>query len=296
MSTPMRGTRCSTPRRAHKNSREGGNAAGNRSTRNADIVLVKNSSGSDVARFGVLGISGVIFTPTDSLATFQDQVAVTGVTPTTASHVGKFVVLLDPIANGKVGRGWIAGVCQVQVDVTDTAHKFCDVRNSDRAKLVSSASGSARIIYSESGTGTKWCVVRIGDGESATASTIRMGQFTGAWSNQPPDNIKTVQLYKKHPTSGSPNAFVPDDGNIVVAINLFSYIPTPRGGPSSLWAALCLSLVVNTPTTCRAFIMSMASRCKTLRLQTRFGYLLPRSANKCHHSCLGVPMTAAARR
>jgi hypothetical protein len=134
-----------------------------RQFRQADIVLVKNSSGSDVSRFHVLGISGVIFTPTDSLPSFQNQVAFTGVTPTTASHAGKFVICLDAIKNGQIGRAWVSGVSAVQIDITDASHEFCDVKDGDRTKLASSGSGSAMILYKPSGTGTKWCGVRFGN-------------------------------------------------------------------------------------------------------------------------------------
>ena len=160
--------------------------------RQADIVLVKNSSGSTVSRFGVLGISGVIFTPSAALASFQNQVAFTGVTPTTADHKGKFLVCLEPIANGKVGRAWIAGVCQVQVDVTDAMHKFVDVKNSDRTKLSSGSSGSARILYSPGGTGTKWCVVRIND--PSGGDPVRLGKTTAAWTK---GTTATIDLYEE---------------------------------------------------------------------------------------------------
>lgn len=154
---------CLDAAEAHRNGQNGPGGAGNRQFRQADIVLVKNSSGSDVTRFGVLGISGVVFTPTDSLPAFQNQVAVTGVTPTTADHRGKFVVCLDPIANGQIGRAWIAGVCQAQVDVTNVGHQFADVQNANRVTLVSSGWGSARILYAPGGTGAQWCIVRLGN-------------------------------------------------------------------------------------------------------------------------------------
>ena len=147
--------------------------------RQADIVLVKNASGSNVSRFHVLGISGVIFTPTASLRAFQDQVTFTGVTPTDADHKGKFVICLDAIKSGQVGRAWIAGVAQVQVDITDAAHTFCDVKESDRAKLKSGSTGSARILWKESGTGTKWCAVRMGD---ASGDPVRLGKTTATWT------------------------------------------------------------------------------------------------------------------
>jgi hypothetical protein len=67
---------------------------------------------------------------------------------------------------------------------------------------------------------------------------IRIAQFSDEWSNDPPGNVKVCQLYKKHPTSTSASAWIPDEGEFAVAVNLFSYIPTPRGGPIYRWAAL----------------------------------------------------------
>jgi hypothetical protein len=188
--------------------------------RQADIVLVKNSSGSTVDRFGVLGISGVIFSPSDKLEAFQDQVAFTGVTPTTTDHTGKFLVCLEPIATGKVGRAWIAGVCQVQVDITDTTHRFCDVRNSDRAKLASSSSGSSRILYSESGTGTKWCVVRIND--PSGGDPVRLGKTASAWIK---GTTATINVWE----SGTPPSETQTSGvTLSNCVNKFANVATGK--------------------------------------------------------------------
>jgi hypothetical protein len=130
------------------------------------IVLVKNNSGADVDRFGVLGIDGVVFTPSDNLVEFKRQVAIKGITPAAATHEGTFVVLAEPLKSGAVGRAYAAGVCHVQIDVTDAAHTRADVKDSDRAKLASKSDdeGSARILWKESGTGTKWATVMLGAG------------------------------------------------------------------------------------------------------------------------------------
>jgi hypothetical protein len=70
---------------------------------------------------------------------------------------------------------------------------------------------------------------------------IRIGQFSGVWPKDPGqgglDNVKTVQIYKKNATSTSPNAWVPA-GETASVVNLFSYVPTPRGGPTSMWCAI----------------------------------------------------------
>ncbi len=78
-----------------------------------------------------------------------------------------------PIPAAAIGLAHLGGVCQVQVAVTDAGHGWAEVKDSDSTVLGSAASGSARILSRESGTGTKWAVVRLGDQPSgaATAAT-----------------------------------------------------------------------------------------------------------------------------
>ncbi|RJQ82501.1 MAG: hypothetical protein C4519_07805, partial [Desulfobacteraceae bacterium] len=65
--------------------------------RDADMVIVKNASGADRARFEILGINTPVITPTDNLDQFLNRPALSGVVPTAANHWGKFVVLAEPI-------------------------------------------------------------------------------------------------------------------------------------------------------------------------------------------------------
>lgn len=181
--------------------------------RQADIVLVKNTSGSDVPRFGVLGIAGVIVTPADSLAEFQNQIAVIGTTPA-ATHSGRFVVCLDPLGPNQLGRAWIAGVCQAQVDVAGDGHQFADVLPGDRSKLQSRASGAARILFRDSaGAGTKWCIVRIGD----AGGLLRIGKTSAAWNK---GTAATVPLWE----AGTPPALTASGTSLTGCINLFADI------------------------------------------------------------------------
>jgi hypothetical protein len=129
------------------------------------IVIVKNASGSDAARFDVLGISGVVFSPADAdaLQQFKNCIVLSGSLPSTASHDGgRFVVCAEPIPNGAFGRAYAHGVCQVQINVTDAAHLFAEVKDGDHALLNSAESGAVSILWKESGTGTKWAIVRFG--------------------------------------------------------------------------------------------------------------------------------------
>jgi len=123
-------------------------------------VLIKNNSGYDRSQYDILGISGVVFAATDD--GFKQRIVLTGVTPATGSHEGKFAVLAEPINDGEIGPAILDGTTICQVNITDATHKYADIANGDAAKLVSAKSGPVQIIWIESGTGTKWAVVRIG--------------------------------------------------------------------------------------------------------------------------------------
>lgn len=125
-------------------------------------VMVRNDSGSDVARNGVLGIDSPIIDPGDDVGQFRGRVLLSGVTPAAGTHEGKFVVMADAVKDGEIGRAWLDGAAMVQIDVTDANHTHAEIANGDADKLVSGSSGSAVILWKESGTGTLWAVVRLG--------------------------------------------------------------------------------------------------------------------------------------
>jgi hypothetical protein len=147
------------------------------------------------------------------LSEFQNQVAFRGITPTTAAHAGKFVVCLDPIADGHIGRAWVSGVCHVQVNIQDSADTHCDVKNNDRTMLQSGRSGPARILFRESaGAGTKWCVVRLGD---AYVDVLRICKTTTKWTK---DTEATLDVWEAgDPATPAQN----DPDESVTAVNLF---------------------------------------------------------------------------
>jgi len=154
-----------------------------RDVHDSNIVLIKNNSGADRDRFDVLGIDGVLFTPTDNIEQFKNQVILQGVTPTTASHQGKFVILLEPIHSGKIGRAWINGTCPAHINVSAETDSYADVKDSDPASLQSSSEGLARIVWKESGTGVKWGVVTVGTPSQAQSPNILFGKPTNAYTS-----------------------------------------------------------------------------------------------------------------
>lgn len=127
-------------------------------------ILVKNTSGADVARFGILGIDSILFLPNDNLTTFHNQPCLTCIEPTVL-HTGKFVVLLEPIRDNEIGLAAIAGVTAVQVARGNIVDEWADVTDGDATILTSGPIGTAKILYpiaGEGDTGTQWALVQLG--------------------------------------------------------------------------------------------------------------------------------------
>ena len=126
------------------------------------LVPIKNATGSDVDRYGVLALSDFLISPSAHLQNFKNRPAFEGDTPA-ATMAEKFVVLQEPIGSGKIGLGLLAGVTAVQIDVTQAHHCFADTVPGDATKLRSCLWGPVEILVKESGTGTKWAYVSLGN-------------------------------------------------------------------------------------------------------------------------------------
>jgi hypothetical protein len=144
-------------------------------------ILARNSTTGVVNRWGVLSVAGVVFTPSGATGNatqqFQDQPVLSGGLPTGGSS---FVVAVEPIAAGKIGRVAVAGVVQAKINVVSESDTFATAKDGDLTQLTSAASGDAQILWKESGTGaSKWAIVRFGAGAGAS---IRLGKVTGNWN------------------------------------------------------------------------------------------------------------------
>ena len=129
------------------------------------MIRVKNTSGVDQNQYAILGIDGILFSPTDNLTSFKNQPCLTCITPMTAAHSGGlFVILAEPIKAGEIGWAVIDGVTQVKLEVTASGDAYADVTNANATKLTTAATGSVRILYKEAGTGEKWGIVALRDG------------------------------------------------------------------------------------------------------------------------------------
>jgi hypothetical protein len=127
------------------------------------VVPVHNASGEDRDRFEVLGIKGATFSPLTDLPAFQSTVVFEGDTPTEPSHVGKFVVLLEPLADDAIGRAIIAGPVAVQISVEDNSQADrADISDGQAEYLATGPSGGAQVLWRAGGTGLQWAYVLLG--------------------------------------------------------------------------------------------------------------------------------------
>jgi hypothetical protein len=120
-------------------------------------VRVKNGTANPLYRFNVLQVAAPQVLFGENAALFFDDDALKGTTPAAAAP---FVVLQEPLAAGHFGIARILGLTRVKVNVTDAGHGYADCTTATD-KLTSGATGPARILWKESGTGDKWAVVNL---------------------------------------------------------------------------------------------------------------------------------------
>lgn len=174
-------------------------------------VSVRNDSGSDVDQFGVLKIGDPIITPTVNLQGWKNDPTFIGTTPSTTNPRTQFVVMQEPVKADRIGEGLLVGLTQVQVDVVNALHTRADVKNSTLTMLQSNSYGRAEILWKESGTGTKWATVRMGEGFQRCLGKTDASHAKGASG--------TVSLY-----SGTPGSETDTTENLTGVWNKFAAI------------------------------------------------------------------------
>lgn len=150
---------------AAKNSRRAG--AGIPDGLDIGVVRVKNDTGGDLERFAAIAVDeGIGVSPANNLLAFQNEppVLVGG----TWEGEGAWLVLQEPVPDGKIGRGMLFGVTPAQVDISEEGHWFAvPVTDSAAGAIRSAGSGTARILWKPQGTGLKWCLLHVGAGSGA---------------------------------------------------------------------------------------------------------------------------------
>jgi len=185
-------------------------------------ILVENTLSTGVDRWGCLSIAGIAITPSgatgEATRSFESTPVLRGGLPTAGEP---FVVPLEPIAASGIGRAAVHGVTPVRLEVVDTSHDRCDAKDGSTTGLKSGTDGPAEILWKESGTGSKWALVRFG---GAAAGGVRLGKVTGTWSK---GATASVTQWKG---DGSAAVTGPSGAMKFTAINRAQTITGPTGG------------------------------------------------------------------
>ncbi|GJQ27299.1 MAG: hypothetical protein HBSAPP02_23310 [Phycisphaerae bacterium] len=181
-----------------------------REFRQSGIVLVQNTSGAPVGRFGVLQVAGPIIGPDNNPIDFQSRVAVKGIAPT-VTRGGRFAILLEPINENEIGQAVIAGACLARVEITDEAHACADVDADRTDALISGHAGEAQLLWVQPAAQRDppeiaWAVARIG----APARIALLAVVT--YRHKDPTTGCIFLICKE--CIGLPNQFDPDSPDI----------------------------------------------------------------------------------
>jgi len=193
----------------------------------ATTRYVRNDTGGDLARCSVVGLGGSVYLPTANLHGFKNQQTLKAVAPGFPDHDGKFAVLTEPIASGKLGRAIVSGLAPVQVSGTEW-YGYADISPGSTSGLILLPAGGAKVEYLDTDSG--WGVVQIGPGGGDRS-------FWGKASTEiSPGHKGTVQIWKDQDLDGIPDAEW--EGRIVdaiAAINTDVAVPAAPAWCSVTW-------------------------------------------------------------
>jgi hypothetical protein len=124
------------------------------------LIRVKNTSTTDLGRYGVCGLGDTLWMPTDNQAQFLEMVVLKAIAPASNMQL-TFGVAVEPIAIDRIGRVQVEGSTPVKINVTDEANQWA-ICTANMTRLETRPYGTARILWKEAGTGERWGVVRLG--------------------------------------------------------------------------------------------------------------------------------------
>lgn len=131
------------------------------------IILVKNTSAAFAESGWIMGMGGSVIVPSTTDTGFRfNTPAVEVDEPDIALHFGHFVILLQPLNDGQIGRARLSGIVTVKVDMINVDDLYADVIDAESAEsttdyLQSHSAGTARIMDVEDGIGVKWALVAL---------------------------------------------------------------------------------------------------------------------------------------
>lgn len=121
------------------------------------IVWVRNDTGGSLLSFSVVALGTPVISAVDYPHNVRIRPFFPGTAPAAASDA--FAVLLEPAGSGDIVRAAVMGVMPVMLSVGDADHTHAEPEPAVTAALKTDDTGPAKIVWKQSGTGSKWGVV-----------------------------------------------------------------------------------------------------------------------------------------
>lgn len=190
----------------------------------SNIVLVRNDTGSEVKASGILGVSGIANAGTDAaneMPSICQNPVIICVAPTETDHASRFVVTLEPIEVGKVGRAAVAGTVAFRLESSSTSHKFATVKDSSTL-VAKSADGGLLRILSRSTVGQSGWVWAVGVLDNAGGSgSVRLCKTSAAFNK---GTTATLNVWE----DGTPASETQTSGETLQVVNKFANVAADR--------------------------------------------------------------------
>ena len=143
--------------------------------RECNAITIRNATEDDHDIGDILAISGSVYDPAEEseLASFKFAPILRGIDPAFPDHIGRFVILLEPIRSGSIGNAVLSGMAWCKVEMDFRGRPFADIDplgSQPTTRLVGNEYGGAEILYIEDEdkdpeewtAGTKNALVRLG--------------------------------------------------------------------------------------------------------------------------------------
>lgn len=119
-------------------------------TSDATEILILNNTGGVLSTHDIVAVGDVLYTPTENEAEYRDVNCFVGNTPTASATIA---VVQEPISVDGIGLAVIQGVTACRLNVTSESDTHAAPTTST-TQLTTGSSGTALILWKESGTGT----------------------------------------------------------------------------------------------------------------------------------------------
>jgi hypothetical protein len=145
------------------------NSSISRKDTKSGIVMIRNGADDVLEQFKVISLGDLIIKPADNEQEFRCNLPVFEAETVSDDNKKKpFAVLQKPLAKSECGLAMVSGITPVPINIVSAGHEYAELSADG---LMTSETGSIRILWKETGTGDKWAVVHIGAASQPDAIT-----------------------------------------------------------------------------------------------------------------------------